>query len=240
MAEKLGLTVEYIYHSGFTVETEKDFLVFDYYHGTINLPSEKNVKVFSSHAHPDHFNPQIFEWASRVPNLHFYLSSDIRNYSALPQSLNKITFLDPYEEVAQDDLTIRTYGSTDAGVSFLLELNHHKQPKPIRVFHAGDLNWWHWWGEPPADRQLAEQLFKAEMAKIKGEHIDLAFFPVDPRLEQYYGLGAEYFIQEIKPDILIPMHFMDDYAVLQEFAQKMSSSSTKVLTIKHENERFEL
>ncbi|AGA70871.1 hypothetical protein Desdi_3485 [Desulfitobacterium dichloroeliminans LMG P-21439] len=233
--KSFGLTIEYIRHSGFIVESDQSLLVFDYYEGPIQFPATKKIYVFTSHVHQDHFNPEIFLWQKEHPHIHYILSSDIKGNPNLPPSTENITFLSPYDETRLDDLRIKAYGSTDAGISFLVE---HVDPEGFRIFHAGDLNWWHWWGEPPEAIENAERIFKEEIAKIKGESIDLAFFPVDPRLEQYYSIGAEYFIQELKPHILVPMHFWDQYEPLQIFAQKLASSPTHILTITQPNQIF--
>ena len=51
-----------------------------------------------------------------------------------------------------------------------------------RVYHAGDLNWWHWEGESEEwNRKMAED-YRAEIDTLAGERIDLAFLPVDGRL----------------------------------------------------------
>ncbi|MGE4271807.1 MAG: MBL fold metallo-hydrolase [Desulfitobacterium sp.] len=233
----LGITIEYIQHSGFKVETDQSLLVFDYYQGPIQLPDNKKTYVFSSHSHPDHFNPVILEWQKDHPNIHYIFSSDIKGDSHIPPKGENVTFLSPYEKTHIDDLNIKAYGSTDIGISFLLEL---VDQRGTQVFHAGDLNWWHWWGEPQADIQRAEAMFKEEIAKIKGESIDIAFFPVDPRLEQYYSLGAEYFIQEVKPQILLPMHFWDDFNTTKNFAKKMAGTPTRIFEINHSNQKFTL
>ena len=56
------MKITYINHSGFLVETRDCYYIFDYYKGELpNLDKEKEVIVFCSHFHKDHFNPQIFE-----------------------------------------------------------------------------------------------------------------------------------------------------------------------------------
>ncbi|MEI3154718.1 MAG: hypothetical protein V8S95_06185 [Odoribacter sp.] len=35
-------------------------------------------------------------------------------------------------------MRIKAFGSTDIGISFLIDIDN------IRIFHAGDLNNWHW------------------------------------------------------------------------------------------------
>ena len=55
------MKITYINHSGFLVETRDCYYIFDYYKGELpHLDKEKEVIVFCSHFHKDHFNPQIF------------------------------------------------------------------------------------------------------------------------------------------------------------------------------------
>lgn len=231
-SRKFNLDMEYIYHSGFKVETKDFVLIFDYYQGAVELPEGKKIYVFSSHAHPDHFNPDILQWEKKHPNLQYIFSSDIKEYPPLQGS--NYVFLDPYTEIALENLKVKTFGSTDEGVSFLVET------EDISIFHAGDLNWWHWWGETLEEIKMAEKMFKEEIARMKGTSIDLAFFPVDPRLEHYYSIGGEYFIQELKPRIFVPMHFGDHYEKIKSFGEKTSSSSTMVIEITQRNQHFTL
>ena len=221
----MSLHIEYIYHSGFMVELASKLLIFDYFQGSVNLKKDKQIYIFSSHAHPDHFNPQIFEWQVKMPSIQYILSSDIRPQIGIHPSANNITFLSPYEEKQVKDIQVKAYNSTDEGVSYLV------QHEGVRLFHAGDLNWWYWWNDSPEGIATAEKSFKEEIAKIKGEDIDIAFFPVDPRLEHNYSLGAEYFIQEVRPKILIPMHFGLDDVPIKQFANKMKGSSTKIIEL---------
>ena len=49
------MTVTYIGHSGFLLETEDAYFLFDYFEGTITeLKNNKSIIVFSSHRHHDH------------------------------------------------------------------------------------------------------------------------------------------------------------------------------------------
>jgi len=58
------MRITYIGHSGFLVELRETLLLFDYYEGSLpQLPLEKQLYVFASHRHPDHFNPEIFSLA---------------------------------------------------------------------------------------------------------------------------------------------------------------------------------
>lgn len=216
-----NIKIKYLYHSGFLVETDQNLLLFDYYQGSAESlikESLKNIVIFSSHSHPDHFNPVILEWQKDRPDIQYILSHDIN----VSQTIKNLNFLAPFEKLEIGNLKIKAYNSTDLGVSFLV------QDEGIRLFHAGDLNWWYWI-DTPEEMAKAEKDFKEEVQKIKGETIDIAFFPVDPRLEQNYSAGAEYFIQELTPRIFIPMHFADSPEIVDTFGDKMKEGPIKIM-----------
>ncbi len=55
------MKVTYLDHSGFLLELKDRYYVFDYYKGVLPpLDKEKEVLVFCSHCHGDHYNPKIF------------------------------------------------------------------------------------------------------------------------------------------------------------------------------------
>ena len=56
------MKITYINHSGFLIETKDCYYIFDYYKGELPpLDKKKEVIVFCSHFHKDHFNPVIFK-----------------------------------------------------------------------------------------------------------------------------------------------------------------------------------
>ena len=228
--------ITYLYHSGFAIETPKHFLVFDYYkstaaskentlsNGVINselLPMDKAIYVFVSHSHGDHFNPIIFEW-SKTRDITYVLSNDI-----IINDSNDITInlMGSYETLKINAIEIKTFGSTDKGVSFLVTIDG------LKIFHSGDLNWWHW-KEFTKKQQLQEELdFKKELDKLIGEEIDIAFVPVDPRLEEFAFLTGEYFVKKLKPKLFIPMHFADSPEISKEFASHIEDFPTSAVVI---------
>ena len=216
------MKIEYIYNSGFTLETENHFLIFDYYKGKINL-SDKKTTVFVSHGHEDHYNTDIFDLKG---DINYLLSDDIK----LDQDYKSVTFVKPDSSLRVDDLDIKVFGSTDLGVSFLVSVDG------LNVFHAGDLNWWYWENDEPEEKEEMERDFKAEVSKLKGSKIDLAFFPVDPRLGDAFSKGGEYFIEELSPTHLIPMHFGDNYETTTSFIHKMKGFDTNIVEIKDVNQ----
>jgi L-ascorbate metabolism protein UlaG (beta-lactamase superfamily) len=238
-----SFNIHYLYHSGFSIETENSLLIFDYYKdsveqglknrnngaiGETDLTTHKKIYVFSSHSHGDHFNPIILDWAKFNPQIRYILSHDIK----IESTSDKIHFLAPYESLSIDDLNIKAYGSTDLGISFLVQIEGQS------IFHAGDLNWWYWWEDTPEEIEKAEKWFKEEISHMEHESIDIVFFPVDQRLEQNYCIGAKYFIEKLKPKILIPMHFGDTYETTEKFAKEMKDSTTHILTINHRGQQL--
>lgn len=232
-------TITHLFHSGYAVETKDHYLIFDYYQpsptkqkgiteGIITadyLKNKKNIFVFVSHNHADHFDPTILEWAKTNPNITYILSSDVQ---ANLHHLN-CHILSAYEELTLNSLHIQTFGSTDQGISFFIKVDD------ITIFHAGDLNWWHWSGESIAEQKVAQVAFKAEMEKLvqSALTIDIAFFPVDRRMGEFYSLGPVFFATTLKPKLLVPMHFGKDFAITQDFLIKAKSLSIPTIEIKH-------
>lgn len=222
------MKVEYIFHSGFTIETENYFLVFDYYKGNINIKNKKTI-VFSTHGHADHFNPAIFKWAEDNPHILYVLSSDIK-----VEPSRNIYIMDPYESLKLHDIDIKSFGSTDLGLSFLINIDDKN------IFFGGDLNWWYWEEDTKSEKLEMERAFKNEIEKLKGNTIDLAFFPVDPRLEANYYLGGKYLIDQLHPNVFVPMHFGENYDITHKFINKIAIEGTRIVEITKRNEIFEV
>ncbi|MBR4439900.1 MAG: MBL fold metallo-hydrolase [Clostridia bacterium] len=227
------MIIDYLGHSGFLVETEKVLMLFDYYVGDLSVleskPQEKPLFVFASHAHPDHFNPRIFSLAGGGRRVKYLLSHDIRRKAALPEA--DADFLAADDEYIVEGLgTVKTLRSTDQGVAFLVDTGDKT------VFHAGDLHWWAWDGEPDAMLAMMEHGFRREIEKIAGTHIDAAFVVLDDRLGENYALGASLFLKLCKPDIMLPMHFWQDRSVVARFAElpETRESGARVLDTANE------
>lgn len=216
-------TVTYLYHSGFFVTWRDTCMVFDYYEDTCegkrlltngvvsprDFADYKNVIVFVSHNHGDHFNPAIFKWRAVRPDICYVVSDDVR-------TREKAIRMGEYETAEIPGGTVKTYGSTDEGVSFLVELDG------LRIFHAGDLNLWHWKDEStPREVQQSKVEFLSVMDRLREEaKFDIAFFPVDPRMGTAYDAGAAYFVNKMQPRVFVPMHFGASIQVSQDFAAR--------------------
>ena len=92
------------------------------------------------------------------------------------------------------------FGSTDEGGSFLVDTGTH------RIFHAGDLNWWHWSGDTPENIAEAKALKEKEFAPLLGLSVDIMMFPVDARLELAREWGALEVLGMMNAKLFIPMH----------------------------------
>ena len=172
------LTVTYIKHSGFLIETANSYLLFDYWQGKLpELQYDKELYIFSSHAHHDHYTKDIFKLENKCQRVVYVLSSDIKRASSFWKKAENVIFMKPHEEKEIDDCVISTLKSTDEGVAFLVKTEGKT------IYHAGDLHWWDWPGEPEEDNKMMEQLYKAEMEYLKAEKIDCAFVVLDPRQE---------------------------------------------------------
>lgn len=233
--------ITHLFHSSFLVETDNCLLVFDYFdyasHYIIKpskiltddfFTDKKNVYVFVSHGHKDHYDPIIFQWQKSNPNIKYILSNDI----ALNDNNPNYHIIDKYQSLTIDDLEISTYGSTDLGVSYLIKVDG------ITVFHSGDLNWWHWKNDTMEAHEKEERDYKEEIEKLKGIEIDIAFVPVDPRLEENYHLAGEYFAKTISPKLLIPMHFSDKFCTPKKFKKKINHLNVKVAEITENKRKF--
>ena len=237
------MKIYYIYHSCFIVETTNSFLMFDYFKNENNVKSDFNFNhilneifeshkplyVFSSHSHHDHFNREIIPWQNKKKNIYYILSFDIK----IKTNIDNLHVVNKNETIWLNDLKINTFGSTDQGVSFLVNLDG------LNLFHAGDLNWWKWADDTKEEEKLMEDTFKLIVDDIVKTDIsiDVAFFPVDGRLEQNFFCGGEYFIQMLKPKVFIPMHFWDDFNITTNFKiNQKNKTSTNIIEINHSNE----
>ena len=227
------MKITYIAHSGFCVELEKHVLLFDYFTG--ELPSwdkEKTILVFASHKHQDHFSLRILELRKEYPHIHYFFGNDIKlkpdyllRKKADPEALSDVTVMKAHEQTGyggeSQAVTVRTLKSTDEGVAFLVEAEGKT------FYHAGDLNWWHWEGEPASWNRNMETGFRREIDSIAGERFDAAFVPLDPRLEAAYGLGMDYFLQKTSATHVFPMHMWRNTAIFPNIRKHRPDGSMR-------------
>lgn len=241
--------VYHLFHSGAAVKIKDKLFVFDYFmdkneqekelkssleNGLIRKESFEGINqcyVFVSHSHHDHYNPVIFEWEKYCDNLNYILAEEVKAKKNIKEK-NNIYFMEQDQELAVEEIKIESFGSTDQGISFLVSLGE------MSIFHAGDLNWWKWKKFNEKVQKREEREYKREVDKLKDKLIDIAFVPVDPRLEENYYLAGEYFIKEIKPALFVPIHFAENYDVTKFFKKDYNSDQTRVAEIKQRGEKI--
>ncbi len=215
------MKVTYIYHSSFSVELDQCVLLFDYFKGELpKFDSKKDIYVFSSHKHYDHFDKKIFNLALEYENIQFILSNDIKmnekylERSQVPEvAWDKIIYVKSNEvyqlkSKSKEVLTLETLKSTDAGVAFILGNDQ------TTIYHAGDLNWWTWIGETEVEYKEMTKAFQDEIAKIENRSFDVAFLPLDPRQEERFYYGFDYFMRHTHTKRAYAMHFWEKPEVI--------------------------
>lgn len=230
------MKMKYLEHSGVLVELDKSVLIFDYYRG--ELPpwkKEKKVYVFSSHVHFDHYNPKIFDWQDEVSDITYILSDDIPKKKIPSEDGARVYFLGARTTIQIDEMTIKTLRSTDEGVAFFV------QAEGKNIYHAGDLNWWHWKEEGEIFNEMMRKNYQEEVTKLSGEVIDLAFLPADPRQEEAYVWGMEYFLKMVEVRRVCPIHFWRKYDVCRRLKEEpcLKEYRDRILLVTQKGEEFE-
>ncbi len=218
------MRITYIFHSGFAIETDNCILVFDYWMDPAGvmpqiLNSTKDIYVFSSHFHEDHFTTEIFNWKNAHNNVTYILSKDIlKHRRAQKQDAN--IWLAKGGHFEDENLEVYATGSNDSGVSWIVKTDGKT------LFHAGDLNNWYarfmtdpnyHGGEIVAaetgeliDPLKDEKQFLGELKDIAkiAQNFDIVMFPVDARVGNGYTRGDRQFIERFGTGLFIPMHFV--------------------------------
>lgn len=256
------MKVTFIHHSSFCVEIGDKVLVFDYFNGTRTRGMEqvdtipdfhfqgrmpefepdRKVYVFVSHRHQDHFDPEIFRWLEKYPGIRYIMPRQMKfneNYFIKrgmdPAVRERIVSVDLDGQTELEELAITTFASTDEGVAYLVSCEGK------RIYHAGDLHWWHWDGEPEAVLNYQEKMFKREMDRLAAYHIDVAFVVLDSRLETGIFWGLDYFLEKVDADHVIPMHLWQKYELIARYKALPDAGRRKerVVEVTGENQVWE-
>lgn len=210
--------IVYLNHSGYAVKTSNHLVIFDYWENPNAMPDEpslrsgrirpeeiagENVVVFVSHEHADHYDPVIFEWRERVPNITYVLGCQ-------PEGATDYTYMAGRQERRIGDLRVRTIESNDTGVGFVVEVDG------LTLFHAGD----------HANRMRdfsGTYLPEIEYLVAHEVHPDIAFLPISGcrfRDQVAVKLGVHHFIETMKPKMFFPAHAGGGEFRYAEFAEE--------------------
>ena len=237
------MEIIYLHHSGFAILANQFTIIIDFFEDSESescgilhdklLNKNGTMYVLSSHFHADHFNRQVLEWKKQKNDIKYIFSHDI--YKRRRIEKDAAIWLKKGEEYADNNIKITAFGSTDVGISFMIEAEGKT------LFHAGDLNNWHWMDESPEEEwKRDEQKFLNELKIIKEKYdkVDIAMFPIDPRLGTEYMRGGKQFIEAIQTSTFIPMHFWNDYASANKFQEYARSRNINSPEINHRGQIF--
>ncbi len=244
------MIVTYVYHSCCAIEFDEFSVIIDYYEDTTKdgeagwvanhlLQKETPLYVLCTHSHKDHFNEEVLSWCRNKENITYVFSKEVADTLHGITSLkdNKIVYLDKLQHYKDHHIKIKAYGSTDAGASFYIE---HKGAK---IFHAGDLNNWHWNEEVPKDESFVyenQYICELELLSEEVSEVDIAMFPLDPRLGKDFMRGGEQFINKVKTHNLLPLHFGGNYELIQQFDPIARKAGTRLLGLKQRGQSFRI
>ena len=252
------MKVTFIAHSGFLVEWEHFYTLFDWWKGELPpLDRKKPLLVFASHSHEDHFDKHIFTLLSEYPLTRYILSHDIRlatrrweKLGMTKEIFSRVTSMRADSLYATEaggaPLIVRTVVSTDVGVAFLLSAEGKL------VYHAGDLNWWHWEDEGKQYCTNMAANYRRAIGKladaVRDESadcgckpvIDVAMAPLDPRLEDYYDLGIRYLLDQIPVRKVLPMHVWEKFDWIERYRRKHPADADKIVPIRRNGEVFDI
>ena len=202
------MSITFLSHSGFLLELPTLAMLFDFQGGTLPKLPEKPLLVFASHRHEDHFTPDIFRLDDGKREIRFLLGKDLKltekrmaRWNLTPETAAKCLVLSGNESASPlEGVMVETLPSTDEGVAFLVTAGGRT------IFHAGDLNWWHWEGEDKAWNNNMAADFRRYCEPLCGREIDLAMLPLDPRQGEDGYRGAKYYLETARIRRFLPMH----------------------------------
>lgn len=224
------MRVTFLGHSGFLVETETTLLLFDWHKGDLPALPDKPLLVFASHQHKDHFNPRIFALDDGSREVQFFLGHDLvltehrkQRWNISSEMEERCHVMNGGETASVFGVAIETLTSTDEGVAFLVTCDGKA------VYHAGDLNWWHWEGEDPLWNENMAADFKRYIEPLRDRTIDLAFAPLDPRQEDAADWGFLYLLKLADVRRIVPMHQWEDPTPTRLFCAVHTHLACKVV-----------
>ena len=232
--------VTFLDHSGFLVELPGLTLLFDWWKGDLPPLPSGPLLVFASHRHPDHFDPRIFALDDGHRDVRFLLGKGIhltdrtrKKWGLSEKAAADCRVLSGGESASPlPGVTVEALPSTDEGVAFLVTAEGRT------VFHAGDLNWWHWEGEDPVWNRNMEADFRRYAEPLRGRKIDLAMLPLDPRLGEDGFRGPRYFLELADIRRFLPMHQWGNFNFTNQFLSCYTSFTSRTVYVNRVGQVF--
>lgn len=220
-------SVWYLGHSGWAVKTKNHLLIFDYSpmgskstelsisNGYV-IPSEikdQNVFVFVSHAHADHYDPEILDWENSIENITYIFGWKLREHLK-----SKIYIVEPRENKRVGGLEILSIYHEFDGIpesAFLLKVDG------LVIFHSGDHG---------STGEVLNPVFKDNIDFLakNANGIDIAFISqFGSKKGDAVNRGDLYTIEKLKPRVTFPMHRGGGERLYKKFAQEATENGAK-------------
>lgn len=217
------MKIIHLYHSGVLLETDSCQVFIDVISEIDHLINRhKQQYFFVTHAHQDHFDQSIFRY--QMLGAYYVLSDDI--LSGVPPGLQHLLRVMPNKSYSIGEVVVKTFGSTDQGVSFWIEFSD------LHVFHAGDLNWWHWENDQMEVQEQEADAFKGVIEQLPSTVIDIVFMPCDPRLGDAMTWSIEYMLSRKQVAYMVPIHFRSHFEVCDSLKRKLHGD-TRIINVDH-------
>lgn len=217
------VSVTYLGHSGWAVQTSNSFLIFDYQEeydfnwdkqperklisGYINTEEIENlnVYVFISHSHSDHFDPLILTWEKGIDNITYFFGWD---FSADPRYHCLKTPHSIYKDKAIEVYTINSHHSGVFESAFLVKIDG------ITIYHNGDYK---------GDDYRSDYKY----LRSKTEKIDIAFSNSVPIEGTQYLQQTLQLIGECGVKHFFPMHSINKEEEYKLFAKMLENKGAR-------------
>jgi len=143
--------------------------------------------------------------------MRYILSSD---FTRFPEGA---TLISPGQVVEVDDMKVRAYPSTDAGVAFSIYVDGK------HIYFAGDNGFWNWEGKRPQDEYISKDLASLD----RTVPIDIAFQVCDPKADGVGDGGVGIFAITFQPKLLVPIHLRGEYEFLKKIELQLKDRGFK-------------
>ncbi len=233
--------IVYIQHDCFFLLTGGRTLLFDYPSpaylseaaatAAASLIQGCDLTVFVSHAHDDHFDPNLVAATDKAASRRFVVSDDVADLhgDVLPPDA---VVMEPDDVSDVDGLRVEALESNDMGLAYLIEAGG------LSVYFGGDLALWDWPGQSAAAARAVGMSWRRALARIGRRPLDVAFSNMDPRLPSL--AGAPDFVVAIAPRVFVPMHLGGHPEYLDAFADRLAGPHTSVFRYARPGDAFTL
>ncbi|MBN1426235.1 ankyrin repeat domain-containing protein [Candidatus Fermentibacteria bacterium] len=231
-------------HCGWAIRTPGHFLIFDYFsegddpacasltNGHVN-PAEigdRDVYVFVTHGHRDHFDAKIFPWKEAIPHLTYiygFRPEELPENRGTGYSGPAYEYIGPRDVRELGGMKIRTIRANDIapGVGFFVEVDG------VGIYHAGDHAGW-------AEGQREGFTQEIDYLAALSPQVDLAFCNVTgchahgevPLRESFL-----YTMEKLHPKVMIPTHAGGREFVYSQFVESVKDRTHEVRVVCPEN-----